>query len=199
MKKAILYSTLAALMTVGYAAEGEYDYEDAGADWATEKMGECHWEKQSPIDLPKTKSGTNFKRTYPAPDLSIELNWTGGLNKAPFEGKGGDPVKTYQVTGQPTGTMTFDSGVGIKGTWDLAQFHMHAPSEHRYQGEQRDVEFHFVHIRDDKENNESMAAVLSVSFEAVEGATDTFLSKFISGSNPASCKPYLLFLIRLQL
>lgn len=110
--------------------------------------------------------------------MTLSIDWT-NFTKGTFSPVG-DPVYTFQVNGNPTGQMTFDSGVGIKGIWDLAQFHVHAPSEHRYDGKQRDLEFHFVHSASDSDY-----AVLSVSFEVSEDAESSpILAPFIKSGKP---------------
>lgn len=59
--------------------------------------------------------------------------------------------------------LTFDSG--NKSEFKLAQFHVHAPSEHTYRGDYFDLEMHFVHTYLDG----SLGAVIGVFFDREKG------------------------------
>jgi carbonic anhydrase len=59
--------------------------------------------------------------------------------------------------------LTFDSG--SKSEFKLAQFHMHAPSEHTVKNQHYDLELHFVHTYLDG----SLGAVIGVFFDTKAG------------------------------
>jgi carbonic anhydrase len=71
---------------------------------------------------------------------------------------------TIQVT--PTAgqmQLVFDSG--SRSDFKLAQFHVHAPSEHTIDGKLLDLELHFVHTYLDG----SLGAVIGVMFDREKG------------------------------
>lgn len=77
-------------------------------------------------------------------------------------------------------TRTFDSGA--ETTFDGLQFHMHAPSENTVDGQQYDMEMHFVHA-----TSGGALAVLGVFFDTVAGgnAENLFLDQWLN-TIPAS-------------
>lgn len=65
--------------------------------------------------------------------------------------------------------------------YKLVQFHMHAPSEHTYDGVHYDLEFHFVH----QDYEDGTLSVVSVPFDVKKGGSspNTFISDFQFGAN----------------
>ncbi len=56
-----------------------------------------------------------------------------------------DLGSTYQV-GYKDGSLAFWDEEGELGLYNILQFHVHAPSEHTFDGEHYDLELHIVHI-----------------------------------------------------
>ncbi|POM75661.1 Hypothetical protein PHPALM_7202 [Phytophthora palmivora] len=77
-----------------------------------------------------------------------------------------------------------------KAQYDLAQFHVHAPSEHTLNGEPLDGEVHFVHSNKDG----SALLVVGVFMEVdPSGDTDPWLETVIDGIDDVSAtKPIML-------
>lgn len=142
----ILVTTLC--FETAYAEEPEvaWSYEDDSP------LGPSHWGslseafhacgdglEQSPIDLgaalPEARPGSALRAFYGVTSFTVQN--TGHTILVPFDGHG---------------TMSFGSG-----TYDLQQFHVHAPSEHTVNGYSYPAELHFVH-----KNSEGQLSVLGV-------------------------------------
>jgi carbonic anhydrase len=105
---------------------------------------------QSPIDL------ANFVEA----DLkALKLDYKAGASEILNNGH------TVQVNYAPGSTLTVDGR-----TFELKQFHFHAPSENRIGGKQFPLEGHLVHA--DKDGN---LAVIALMFQ--EGAANPLLAK----------------------
>lgn len=76
------------------------------------------------------------------------------------------------------GGMTLTFADGSKSAFVPAQFHLHSPSEHTFDGAFRDVEIHFVHTY----VGGALGAVLSVTFDRVAGGNkeNLFLDQLLS-------------------
>ena len=61
--------------------------------------------------------------------------------------------------------MTLTFADGSKSAFVPAQFHIHAPSEHTFDGAYRDLEIHFVHTY----VGGALGAVIGVTFDRVAG------------------------------
>ena len=70
-------------------------------------------------------------------------------------------IKVTTTAGQMP--LVFD--LGSRSDFKLLQFHMHAPSEHTFDGQNLDLELHFVHTYLDG----SLGAVISVLFDREKG------------------------------
>lgn len=128
----LAYSLLVALVS---AAKWTYPYS------ATQWAGKCLSGKaQSPVDLPRTDKRQHERITY----LKLTKEVRGAkVNMLAFGGKvtGGNGLgftvpKGYQMVTPHTGR-----------SYNLAQLHFHTGSEHTVEGEQFDMELHFVHSR----------------------------------------------------
>lgn len=129
--------------------EGEHGpshWSDLSADYATCSAGK----EQSPIDLPKKgelhPKHVRLLTSYKAVPLKI-------LNNG----------HTVQVDGTGEGTVKLGDA-----TYELVQFHFHAPSEHKFAGKSFPLEMHLVH-----KNAAGQLAVVGVLFE--EGKENTTL------------------------
>lgn len=63
------------------------------------------------------------------------------------------------------GALSFWNQEGEINTYQLLQFHVHAPSEHTFDGVNHDLEVHFVH----KHFSEKRYAVIAVYFDISDG------------------------------
>ena len=77
--------------------------------------------------------------------------------------------------------LTFADGSMAQFT--PANFHIHAPSEHSFDGVLRDLELHFVHLY----AGGGLGAIIAVSFDRIEGGDDDnyFLDQIIPIYNTA--------------
>lgn len=76
--------------------------------------------------------------------------------------------------------MELTFGDGTKGKYNPLQFHVHAPSEHTFNGEQFDMELHIVH-----QSASGELAVLGFYFTAANDKKSAFLDDIIS-KNPTA-------------
>jgi carbonic anhydrase len=86
--------------------------------------------------------------------------------------------ETYTVKEAFTdGGMTLTFADGSKSAFVPAQFHVHAPSEHTFDGVYRDLEIHFVHTY----VGGALGAVIGVTFDRVAGGNNEnlFLDQFL--------------------
>lgn len=114
-------------------------------------------ERQSPIDLAATAIGDAPTMTHDYRPVPLRISNTG---------------HSVQVDGAGGGSMR----VGDE-SYELLQFHFHAPSEHTIEGISYPLECHLVH-----RNTEGRLAVLGVLFE--EGAESDWLAPIV-GHLPA--------------
>jgi carbonic anhydrase len=144
MRKSLLACSLL-LCPVVFAATPHWEYSgEAGpAHWAklTPEFGQCAGSNQSPVDL----SGLVEAKLAP-----LVLHYQAGGNTVVNNGH------TVQVGYAPGSTLQLDGT-----TFDLKQFHFHAPSENLIEGKSYPLEGHLVHVSDKGE-----IAVVAVMFEA---------------------------------
>ena len=145
MKKLLLVGSLYGLFSPVILAAPHWEYQgEAGPDqWAklTPEFGQCAGSNQSPIDL----SGLVEAKLAP-----LELHYQVGGKTVVNNGH------TVQVGYAPGSTLQLD---GI--SFELKQFHFHAPSENLIEGKSYPLEGHLVHVSDKGE-----IAVVAVMFEA---------------------------------
>lgn len=171
------------LLCLGFADSAfAWNYKQAGADWGSEAEVCESGKSQTPINLPIDGSGDNHSRSKEAADMTWSTNYDNLYrDKVVQVGESAYP-KTYQMDLPNGGEMTFTDKDGNVSLWELQQFHHHTPSEHRYDGEQRPLELHFVHYsKDGTTISSDSLAVLSISFvESEDDAPNEWLANFVS-------------------
>ncbi|MDX7876974.1 carbonic anhydrase family protein [Aeromonas veronii] len=144
MRKSLLACSLL-LCPVVFAATPHWEYSGkvGPAHWAklTPEFGQCAGSNQSPVDL----SGLVEAKLAP-----LVLHYQAGGNTVVNNGH------TVQVGYAPGSTLQLDGT-----TFELKQFHFHAPSENLIEGKSYPLEGHLVHVSDKGE-----IAVVAVMFEA---------------------------------
>ncbi|MDI2145057.1 carbonic anhydrase [Pseudomonas sp. ITA] len=145
MKKILLASSLYYLFSPAILAAPHWEYQgEAGPEqWAklTPEFGQCAGSNQSPVDL---------VRMVNAKLVPLVLHYQAGGKTMVNDGH------TVQVGYAPGSTLQVD---GI--SFELKQFHFHAPSENLIEGKSYPLEGHLVHI-----NGKGEIAVLAVMFKA---------------------------------
>jgi carbonic anhydrase len=182
MKTKLVHFTLAAaaaaafavtfILTSGRAEEHAASHTEAahGPHWSYEgATGPEHWAEldpdcvvgrsQSPVDL-TTANARPGNPAYSATSMRISSH----EHVASLLDNG----HTIQVTVEEGGTLTTRLG-----TYQLKQFHFHAPSEHTLDGRTFPLEVHFVH-----ESADGHLAVIGIFF--LEGAANENLAKLIA-------------------
>jgi carbonic anhydrase len=114
---------------------------------------------QSPIDL------VSADATADASLGPLDIQWSASAHVALFNNG-----HTWQVNLDAGSTFT-PPGVGV--SYELKQFHVHAPSEHSLDGKRYPMEMHFVHLPSDA--SDATFAVIGVFFE--EGKPNAMLDK----------------------
>jgi carbonic anhydrase len=130
----------------GYSGEGApQNWGKLDPEFATCASGKS----QSPIDLGKSTKGN------PTP---VRLDYKKGTTEILNNGH------TVQVNYQPGSALTLDGR-----SFELKQFHFHAPSENTFNGKHFPLEGHLVHA--DKDGNLTVVAVMFS-----EGAANPFIA-----------------------
>lgn len=144
MKKRLLASSLFCLFSPVILASPHWEYQgEAGPDqWAklTPEFGQCAGSNQAPVDL----TGLVDAKLPP-----LVFHYQAGGKTVVNNGH------TVQVDYAPGSTLQVD---GI--SFDLKQFHFHAPSENLIEGKSYPLEGHLVHV-----NAQGEIAVVAVMFE----------------------------------
>lgn len=97
----------------------------------------------------------------------LQLNGYGYLNYATAKVKTEDHTVKVSFPGPNDGILESTFWDGSKSLFKLAQFHVHAPSEHSVDGKLFDLEIHFVHTYADDPTH--LGAVIGVFFDMEEG------------------------------
>lgn len=75
-----------------------------------------------------------------------------------------------QISNTPNDGKMKVKHTGVENTYNFAQVHVHAPSEHTWKGDHYDLEMHFVHVNNDLDN---WGSVIGIFFDTEDGgATD---------------------------
>lgn len=119
--------------------EGEKHWEYSGPSgpehWAglDEKFSSCAaGREQSPINLTKAVAKSGLPR--------LNFHYRPTRMKLVHNGH------TLQANTEDAGTLDYDGD-----TYQLVQFHMHTPSEHRINGNSSEIEIHFVHRNEQRQ------------------------------------------------
>jgi carbonic anhydrase len=139
-----------------------YEGEEGPPHWAEIDAAYALCEEgmaQSPIDL-VSASATEDAALGP-----LDIQWSTSDHVALFNNG-----HTWQVNLDGGSTFT-PPGSGV--SYELKQFHVHAPSEHTIDGKRYPMEMHFVHLPTDA--SDKTFAVIGVFFE--EGEENPLLSK----------------------
>ncbi len=154
MKKALLVSSLCYLFSPVILAASHWTYQgDTGPEqWAklTPEFSQCAGSNQSPINL----TGMIDAKLTP-----LTLHYQAGGKTVV------NNSHTVQVDYAPGSTLQID---GI--SFELKQFHFHAPSENLIKGKSYPLEGHLVHV-----NNKGEIAVVAVMYQA--GKSNTALTE----------------------
>lgn len=168
VKLTLFLAAISLLSFIGARLRTEYTgYLDYRSTWMDDKC--LNGKEQSPIDInPNTALANNLgtalvKSTYKT------------LSNAKFEFKKG---YAYEISGLlPDQGSLFSRKNGVNYKWNLNNIHFHIPSEHTIGNHRYDLEFHFIHAKDEqylKQNNivdkdpKRKALVMGVFF-SVEG------------------------------
>ncbi|HEY9711132.1 MAG TPA: carbonic anhydrase family protein [Oculatellaceae cyanobacterium] len=120
------------------------NWDELNPNWAICESGN----EQSPIDIKTSLLGSIL-----SPPANIQFNYQ-SLSNFPVQNNGHTIQVNYPFP-SGTSTMTVDGK-----TYQLAQFHLHTPSEHLINGEAAAVELHLVH-----QNPQGELAVVGVMLE----------------------------------
>jgi len=169
----------AAMFAAVQAAEGSFNYDQMGADWASVNALCGSGKEQSPIDLPSKGADSLASNEYLKIIGDGYANYaTQSINYGTHTLKVTADLGNYFYTDQDDKTFPFN----------LAQFHMHAPSEHTVDGKNYDLEMHFVHLVNQSEATDYSGvadfAVIGVFFDRVAGGNTD--NSFIASLNASS-------------
>ncbi|ETN23475.1 hypothetical protein PPTG_00072 [Phytophthora nicotianae INRA-310] len=163
----LIQSTVCAATTGG--APWGYKTNDgtmAGPAQWTNSYPTCGGSRQSPIDISTTTGGNVATRSLSFSGECADFNLT----------QTDDTFKASVVGGSCTAKA---NGASYK----MAQFHVHAPSEHTLNGKPLDGEVHFVHSNGDG----SALMVVGVFLDVVNrGKTDPFMVSILDGMENVS-------------
>jgi carbonic anhydrase len=132
-------SKIVALSALPFAYAQTWNYASAGDNWNT-AFPLCASANQSPINLPMDGKGDNFSASMEAPNMAVTLslsNIVGGVFAAV-----GTPINYYQFISKG-GSISVTKNDGTTATGTLDRIEIHGPSEHRFDGEARDLEIQY--------------------------------------------------------
>ena len=116
-----------------------WNYAEAGTNWVSE-FAACGKDNQSPINLPIDGKADNYKAAVSAPNMSFTISLNNILGNV-FTGIG-IPINYYQLVGDG-GSINLTKHDGTKVTGNFERIEIHGPSEHRFDGEQRELELQY--------------------------------------------------------
>ena len=115
--------TLIALSLISFTVLGQFNYTDNGVNW--DGLGVCgSGIRQSPINIDTYNLDTSNE------DISITATGT-DISSGLINNTNAYELKVATTNGQISYSSSSESS-----SWDLAQFHFHAPSEHTIDGTQ---------------------------------------------------------------
>ncbi|KAI9885729.1 MAG: aldehyde dehydrogenase (NAD(P)(+)) ald5 [Watsoniomyces obsoletus] len=141
-------------------SEGSFGYNDdrGPVNWANlnpEQNRQCsHGRNQSPINVVPGSGSVTAVPPRDRPTFDYQP-----MDSAVFSNVG-DTIKAFVK-----GSIEFD---GAK--WNLDQFHVHVPSEHRLSEEHYPMEVHFVHTRAEQTSGGPNVLVLGMFFQMAQDA-----------------------------
>ncbi len=154
-------AAVAGLLTVGVAATAvdaveDWNYNDLGPDTWAESFPECGGAEQSPINIDAEAVDAALAQ------LKAEKRGAKKVGGISVDYDKSATVEVFNNTHTvqvdiPAGAGSFTIG---ENTYDLLQFHFHAPSEHAVDGVLHPLEMHLVHANADGE-----LAVLGIFME----------------------------------
>ncbi len=163
-------AAVAGLLTVGVAATAvdaveDWNYNDLGPDTWAESFPECGGAEQSPINIDAEAVDAALAQ------LKAEKRGAKKVGGISVDYDKSATVEVFNNTHTvqvdiPAGAGSFTIG---ENTYDLLQFHFHAPSEHAVDGVLHPLEMHLVHANADGE-----LAVLGIFME--EGRANKVLA-----------------------
>jgi len=139
-----------------------WNYADAGQNWS-EEFATCGEANQSPINLPVDGEGDNFKSSVEAPNMTFAISLD-KINDNRFESQG-SPANYYTVPGD-SGSISLTKWDGTAVTGTFSTLEIHGPTDHRFDGEQRELELQFYFT-----NNLALSVTYMGMDEYTEGET----------------------------
>ncbi|RLN94248.1 hypothetical protein BBJ28_00025738 [Nothophytophthora sp. Chile5] len=158
--------------------------------WA-EHYPTCGGSSQSPIDISVTAGCNSDERSLTLSGECADFNLTQSDESFKASVNGGTLlicVLDLSLIGQSfnvwdVATIGSCAVSANDASYDMLQFHLHAPSEHTLNGKALDGEVHFVHSNTDG----SALLVVGVFFEAVEGGeTDAWVASVLDAMDTVS-------------
>ncbi len=154
-----LVATLGGLLMIVFADETQWGYDG--------DQGPQRWSALAPEYLlcgeGKAQSPIDIRDAVDVDLVAIEFHYGETANKIFNNGH------TIQVDVDPGSHIVYN---GI--TYDLLQFHFHAPSEHTIDGEAAALEIHFVH----KDRNSASLAVVGILLSEGDGENESYAAVF---------------------
>jgi carbonic anhydrase len=132
-----------------------WNYADAGANWNKDYLL-CANANQSPINLPMDGKGDNFSASMEAPNMAVTLTLSSIVGGA-FAAVG-TPINFYQLVSKG-GSISVTKFDGQPASGTLERIEIHGPSEHKFDGEARDLEIQYFFTN---------KIALSITYEGVD-------------------------------
>jgi len=147
---------------------GHWDYTNP-AIWATD-FPTCGGTEQSPVDFDNTLTANNNLTAGAASALTFAgytntmASWSYKNNGHTLQATPSDVTSTGYSISAPNNSSrcTTCAAAGAPITFNLQQYHFHAPSEHTVNGNAFDMEMHFVHKYTNTTDNTDHYAVIGI-------------------------------------
>ncbi|MEQ9551311.1 MAG: carbonic anhydrase family protein [Coleofasciculus sp. G3-WIS-01] len=150
-----------------------------GAAWGyTGSLGPSNWGSLDPA-YAVCGTGTRQSPIALTNPIGVDFEDDFTINYNSFSPTIRDTGKTIQVDCPPGSTLTLDGK-----TFNLIQFHFHAPSEHTIDNQVTEMEVHLVHQRTDANGNVELA-VIGRLMEVGSSGTNSEMAKILNNL-PAS-------------